>query len=117
VAQPRNNLAQDLAGLRLEGSEGSDGTVSRDDRPLPEMSMKRAELVEKLRAEAEAQTRKGVSLVVIGTCGDLATEEGFLTFCGASRPCRRRQIHLDGSVIVRAGRAVRKGKDCERAWQ
>jgi len=65
-APPKNTLAQDLTGLRLEGSEGSDGTVSRDDRPVPEMTMKRAELVEKLRAEAVAQTRKGVSLVVIG---------------------------------------------------
>lgn len=58
----KGNLAQDLAGLGLQDDE----VASRDNAPVPEMSMKRAELVEKLRGEAEAQQRKGVSLVVIG---------------------------------------------------
>ena len=58
----KGNLAQDLAGLGLQDDE----VANRDNAPVPEMSMKRAELVEKLRGEAEAQQKKGVSLVVIG---------------------------------------------------
>lgn len=38
-----------------------------DNSPVPAMSMKQAELVEKIKKEEESQEKKGVSLVVVGT--------------------------------------------------
>lgn len=42
--------------------------VRRDDSPVPAMSMKQAELIEKIQREEASQEKKGVSLVVVGTC-------------------------------------------------
>jgi hypothetical protein len=37
-----------------------------DNSPVPAMSMKQAELIEKIKKEEESQEKKGVSLVVVG---------------------------------------------------
>ena len=61
AASKASGLAQDLSMLGLE-----EDRVKRDDSPVPAMSMKQAELIEKIQKEEASQEKKGVSLVVVG---------------------------------------------------
>lgn len=61
AANKASGLAQDLSMLGLEEER-----VRRDDSPVPAMSMKQAELIEKIQKEEASQEKKGVSLVVVG---------------------------------------------------
>lgn len=56
-----SGLAQDLSMLGLEEER-----VKTDNSPVPAMSMKQAELIEKIKNEEASQEKKGVSLVVVG---------------------------------------------------
>jgi hypothetical protein len=74
VNKPLNSsgLATDLAAL---GISDDSAPVSRDDTPVPAMSMKRVELIEKIQKE-EAEGKKGVSLVVVGKVTDRTVNLG-----------------------------------------
>jgi elongation factor 1 alpha-like protein len=61
VSNKATGLAQDLSMLGLE-----EDRAKMDNSPVPAMSMKQAELVEKIKKEEESQEKKGVSLVVVG---------------------------------------------------
>jgi hypothetical protein len=54
-------VTDDLSMLGLD-----DEQVKIDNNPLPAMSMKQAELIEKIKQEEENEAKKRVSLVVVG---------------------------------------------------
>jgi hypothetical protein len=91
-----SGLASDVAAL---GISDESATVSRDDTPVPAMSMKRAELIEKIHKEEEAG-KKGVSLVVVGKSHTIAC------LClpefdeSVFRSCRCRKIDSHGTVAL-----------------
>jgi hypothetical protein len=61
AANKASGLAQDLSMLGLDEER-----VKMDNSPVPAMSMKQAELIEKIQKEEASQEKKGVSLVVVG---------------------------------------------------
>jgi elongation factor 1 alpha-like protein len=96
-SKPTNlsGLATDIAAL---GISDDSAPVSRDDGPVPAMSMKRIELIEKIQKE-EAEGKKGVSLVVVG--------EQFAV-CSRVQAVQLKDSH--GSGHVDAGKSTLMGR-------
>lgn len=61
---PPNKVAAVTDDLSMLGID--DEQVKIDNNPLPAMSMKQAELIEKIKQEEENEAKKRVSLVVVG---------------------------------------------------
>lgn len=61
--------------------------VKMDNSPVPAMSMKQAELIDKIKKEEEAQAKKGVSLVVVGMSGACHPSKLSLTQHHCHRTC------------------------------